>query len=358
MREEATMVRQSPDRNPRQARTRRRGRVPLFALILALLPVALGACGGGGSNSGSQGSNQVTVRIGAPLWIGGAPLVLADQKGFDTENGINLQYKIIEELKDLTSSIGAGRLDGGYGVGPGQALTMLSAGIDTTFVLTGDVSLGGDQIIGQKGTSAVADLKGEKVGVETASTGYPMLVYALQSNGMSLDDIKQVELSGAAAPAALNTGRVEAAYTWQPYIALALKKGLNSVYRAADKYGIISDFLVMRDSFVKDHPEAVTDLMKTWEAGVQYLRSNPQESYKLISQGMDIPEKDVKIGLDPANLQITDLQQSINFFNKDWPTLAPTFVEIVNNSDVPNQVTVDEALKPVDNTYAEEASKS
>jgi NitT/TauT family transport system substrate-binding protein len=334
------------------------GKTVVVSVAAAVVALLLGACGGGGggNTTGTQAASLVKVRIGAPLWIGDAPLVVADQKGFDKQNGINVDFKIIEELKDLTSSIGAGRLEGGYGVGPGQALTMLSAGIPTKFVLLGDVSNGGDQIVAQKNVASIAALKGKSVGVETASTGYPMLVYALQSHGMSLNDIKQVELSGAAAPAALNAHRVDAAYTWQPYIDLALKKGFRTIYKAGDKFGIISDFLTVRDDFAKKHPGAVTDLMKTWQAGVKYLRAHPDESYKLISKGMGIPEKDVRTGLDPANLEPTDLQQSVTFFKKNWPSLAPVFVNIVNSSaDIPRKLTVAEALAPVDTSYAKQA---
>ena len=330
----------------------RSGRVVLTALVVAIAVSALAACGGGGSDE------QMTVRIGSPLWIGAAPLVIADQRGFDNENGINLDFRVIEELKDLTSSIGSGRLDGGFGVGPGQALTLIGAGIETRHVLLGDVSLGGDQIIGKPEIRSVKQLKGRKVGVESASTGYPMLVYALESNGLSLDDIKRIELSGATAPVALNAGRVDAAYTWEPYISTALKKGFRTIYEAGDKPGIISDFLVIRDSYAKDNPDAVVRLLKTWQAGVEYLRSNPEDAYQAVADGMNIPLSDVRVGLNQTKLKSTDLQESLDFFKDTWPSLAPIFVDIVNGSEgLPRKVTVDEAQAAVDTSFAEDALK-
>jgi NitT/TauT family transport system substrate-binding protein len=329
-------------------------RAALIGFVLAFAVSGLAACGGDEDATGSN--EQTTVRIGTPLWIGVAPLVIADQKGFDTDNGIDLRVQVLEELKDLTSSIGAGRLDGGYGVGPGQALTMMAADIKTRHVLLGDVSLGGDQIVGKSQITSVGDLRGKKVGIETASTGYPMLVYALESNGLTLDDINRVELSGASAPVALNAGRVDAAYTWEPYISTALKKGFRTIYEAGNKPGIISDFLVVRESFAEDNEDAVVALLKTWQAGVEHLRSDREDAYKAVADGMNIPLKDVRVGLDPTKLKPTDLQESLDFFEETWPTLSSVFVEIVNgSSDIPRKVTVEEATEAVDTSYAEQA---
>jgi NitT/TauT family transport system substrate-binding protein len=233
---------------------------------------------------------------------------------------------------------------------------MMAADIKTKHVLLGDVSLGGDQIVGKREIRDVAGLSGKKVGIETASTGYPMLVYALESNGLSLDDIDEVELSGASAPVALNAGRVDAAYTWEPYISTALDKGFRTIFKAGDKPGIISDFLVVRESFADENPDAVVSLLKTWQKGVEYLRTNREDAYKAVAAGMNIPLKDVRLGLDPTKLKPTDLQESLDFFDQTWPTLAPVFVDIVNDSgDIPRKVTVDEALEAVDTSYAERA---
>jgi NitT/TauT family transport system substrate-binding protein len=331
----------------------------LFALVL--MSVLAAGCGSSSKSSSSttSGTNsnasRSTVTIAAPVWIGDSPFVIAKQKGLDKKNGINLNFKLVEELKDITSSLGAHRIDGGYAVGPGQALTLLQAKVPVKFVMLGDVSVGGDQILSRQGINSIKQLKGKTVGVETASTGYPMLVYALGANGMSLKDIRQVELTGSQAAVALKTHRVDAAYTWQPYISIALNKGFRTIYKAGDKKGIISDFLVVTDRFAKNKPEVVK-LLKTWQDGVAYFRAHPEESYKLVAKGMKLPLKDVKLGLDPSQLQVTGLSQSDNFFKNDWPTLAPIFTKIVNDAaNAPRQVKTNEATDAVDNSYAETA---
>jgi NitT/TauT family transport system substrate-binding protein len=349
----------------------KRSRIRALAVLVAVIGLTISACGGssGSSSGGSSSAGDTsgagstpksagikTVTIAAPVWVGDAPFVIAHEKGLDKQNGINLNFKLVEELKDITSSLGAQRIDGGYAVGPGQALTLVQAKLPVKFVMLGDVSIGGDQIISQPDISSIKQLAGKSVGVETASTGYPMLAYALQQNGLSFKDIHQVELTGSEAATALNTHRVDAAYTWQPYISIALKKGFRKVYQAGDKRGIISDFLVVTDKFGQDRANVVK-LLKTWQAGVEYFRTHPDEADALVAKGMKLPLKDVKLGLSPDQLQLTDLQQSVQFFKSDWPTLAPIFTRIVNNApNAPRQVNVKEALAPVDNSYAQQAT--
>jgi NitT/TauT family transport system substrate-binding protein len=332
-------------------------RVVLVSLLVVVASTAA-SCGGSSkeTKAGATGSApRPTITVAARDWIGDSPYVIAHEKGLDKKNGINLNFKLVEELKDITSSLGAHRIQAGYAVGPGQALTLVQAKIPVKFVMLGDLSIGGDQILSRSDIRSVKQLKGKSVGVETASTGYPMLVYALQQNGLGLNDIHQVELTGSQAAVALNTGRVDAAYTWQPYISIALGKGFRTLFQAGNKRGIISDFLVVTDRFAKKEDQVVK-LLKTWQAGVEYFRAHPEESYKLVANGMKLPLKDVKLGLDPTQLQLTDLEQSAAFFRKDWPTLAPIFTDIVNGAaNAPRKVEASEALDAVDNSYAQKA---
>ena len=320
--------------------------------MVAALFVA--ACGSDDGSSDSGGDTGVTLV--SNIWIGVAPFVIADEQGLDTDNGIDLDIKLVEELKDVTSALGSRRADAAYSVGPGQALTFVQSDLPVRVLMAGDVSVGADQILGGEDVQSVSDLAGRTVGVETASTGYPMLVYALESNGMTLDDIDQIELAGAQAATALNTGRVDAAYTWEPYISTALDKGFESIYAASEEPGIISDLLVGTEEFVADRPDQVIDLLETWNAGVEYLESNPDEAYDLVAEGMNIPRDEVELLLDPEQLDVMNLSQSLDFFSEQWPKLAPTFVEIVNSAeDAPREISEEEALSVVDTAPLEQA---
>jgi NitT/TauT family transport system substrate-binding protein len=335
----------------------------LAALLGVLALVAVAGCGGDDNNSSSSGDTgssgdgaPPTVSIAMPIWIGDAPWILADEKGFDEDNGVNLDLQMVEQMSDITTSIGAQRIDAGYAVGPGQVLTMMQADIPFKLAMMGGISLGADQIIGGEGVSSVEDLRGKRVGVETASTGYPMLVYMLQEHGMTLDDIEIVELAGSQAAVALKADQVDAAYTWQPYINNAIKRGDTSLFRASEKRGIIGDFLVLSPDFAEDE-ETVDKVLATWQEAVEYFRSNPEESAAAIARGMRVPLDETKFSLGADQIEFLDLQQSIDLLENEWPDLSTLFIDIVNRAEnAPRQVSEDEAAAAIDNSYAERVS--
>jgi NitT/TauT family transport system substrate-binding protein len=341
---------------------RRRLQFVAATMLAACVAVIAAGCGsdddsGSSGSTSAEGGGNEPVSLVSNLWIGIAPFVLAHDQGFDAENGVELDIKFVEELKDVTSSLGSGRADAAYSVGPGQATTLVQAGIPIKFLMVGDISTGGDQILGGEGVTSMADVRGKTVGVETASTGYPMLVYALEQNGMTLDDIQATEMTASQAGVALQSGRVEAAYTYQPYVNQALDQGFTSIYKAGDKPGIISDLLVGTDTFVSDHPDQVVGLLKSWQAGLDYLKNNPDESYGIVSAAMDIPRGEVAELLNPENLVFNDLAQAAEAMKTTFPELLPTFVQIVNDAEnAPSELSEDDAQAAIDTGPLDEAA--
>lgn len=351
-----TDVRSKTDRGLGQKGTHQRKRITytLVALLVAGATGLLGIGCGSSSDSGSTSGGTTDVSLISNLWIGMAPFVIAHDQGFDQQNGVNLDIKFVEELKDVTSALGSGRADAAYSVGPGQALTLLQAGIPIKLMMVGDVSTGGDQILGGPGIESMSALAGKTVGVETASTGYPMLVYALQQSGLTLDDVDATEMTASQAGVALQSGRVDAAYTYQPYVDQALNAGFNSIYKAGDEPGIISDVLVGSDEFASSDQAA--GLIESWQDGLDYLKANPDESYGIVSDAMDIPRPDVQELLKPANLELNDLTAASQYMKNGLPQLLPTFVDIVNGvPNAPAEVSEDDANSAIDTSGLDQA---
>jgi NitT/TauT family transport system substrate-binding protein len=322
-------------------------------------------CGGDDSAAPSATGAQPTedsaeldrIKFIDLYWIGSAPWFVAIDQGFDRQNGLEIEHKTITTLKEITDALGSGNQDVTSGVVPGQALIFLSTGIDTRQILVGNISTGADAIIGANGIETVEDLRGRSVGVEFGAGGDFLLRYALQENGMTIDDIKAVDLPPPDAVAALNAGRLDAAYAYEPYISTALKEeGRNIVYTAGDAPGLLGDFVIARSEFAEEQPETLVKLMKTYQDAVEFMRQSPDEFNDIVSQTMDLPLDEVEAQLNPDKLQFFDLEESIDFFNDDWPALAPVYIDMLNDlGQLPEELTVDQALAAVDTSFAEDA---
>ena len=323
------------------------------SLVMAALMGGLEGAKGAPRGAASQGITSVSVI--APYGISDIPLFVAAQK-FAKKNGLKIHVIIVQLLKDVGTTLAAKRVDVAFGMGPGQALTLVQARVPVRFVFLGDISLLGDAILARRGIKSVADLKGKKVGVELASTGYPMLVYALKKYHLNLSDIKLVELDGASAAVALNTGRIDAAYTWQPYITTSVKKGFRVIFAAKDKPGIIGDLFVVREDVAKNKPDVVVRLLRVWQESVRFVRSNPSETYKIGAKGLQLSVRDARAGYGPDKYRPFDLARGIRWFKQSWPSLAPIFVSITNNAaNAPRKITLKEAMRVVDLSFAKKA---
>ena len=92
-------------------------------------------------------------------------------------------------------------------------------GVPITQIFLMDKSAGADGLVVRGNIKGFADLKGKTIAVDApGTTPYFMLVWMLQSNGLSLKDVKLANLSPQAAAQAFVAGQNEAAITYEPYL--------------------------------------------------------------------------------------------------------------------------------------------
>jgi len=170
-------------------------------------------------------------------------------------------------------------------------------------VLLEDVSAEADAILAKSEIASIAERTGKRVAYEEGTTGEVLLRYALQENGLTIDDVEKVPLSATEAGPAVIAGRVDAAYTYEPFVSAALKRGdgLKALYTAAEKPGIISDVLLVRQEVIDDRPGQVAALVRSWQAGLDAYEADPDGSQATIAEdlGTDLAElKDAFSGIE------------------------------------------------------------
>jgi NitT/TauT family transport system substrate-binding protein len=329
---------------------------------ISLGGLLLSACGSdddeaGGAATGVADTVQtqgdlVPVDVQSVAWIGVAPWFVAVDQKLDEQNGIKLNHTLITQIKEATAAIGAGRVDAAL-ASPGQALIFVAAGLPVKHVLLYDLSDTADAVLADPSISSVADLKGETVGVEPGSAGDFMLRYALKEAGLSMSDINAVNLPGSDAATALKSGQVKAAVTYEPYISGTLDD-FPILYKAGDKPGIVGDIMNATESFATDSPETLVNTLKTWQAGVDFYNENPEEAQRITAEGLGTSYDELKTSFD--GVKIFSLEESIDFFENDWPELAPIYIDILNETgELPEELTEEQALAVVDMSFAQQA---
>lgn len=222
---------------------------------------------------------------------------VAVQKGFFAENGLNVELKLFGSGSDASKALKAGTVQfntisttsiaSARNAGLNVKLIVSEMNDATTANYTGPLGIIGRADRGIKAGDA-ASLKGKKVAVLTGSTTQQYLDLYLKKNGMTEKDIQLVNLPVGDHPVSLKQGDVDAAVSWEPYVAQAMRElGSSAVvvsrgdplmgyilgvaatddYIAQDK-GVLEKFaaaIAQADWYARTHPEEAAD------AAAQYL---------------------------------------------------------------------------------------
>lgn len=259
------------------------------------------------------------IKIGYDLWPGYAALFIADEKGYFAEEGLDIEIiEYSDYLKGLTDFVND-ELDGHFGVFS-DTIVKYSEGINIQTVFFTDASYGGDVIVTKKEIRTFDDLKGKKISVIGINSFSHIWVLALlERNGLQEYDVEFVNIDNPYVPEALASGEIDAGHTYGPYISEAINAGFHILSGATTKevHGIIIDDLAFHSIFIKKRPDAVSKIIKALNRGAQFLRTNPQESYDIISKILKMNIEDLEGFYQDA--KIFDIEDNRKLLKKNTP---------------------------------------
>ncbi len=277
----------------------------VLAACTAAAPAAPTASNSNATDSDTGAAAATTVRIGTQPWIGYGPWWIAQEKGLFAKHGIDAKLVDFVQDTEVNAAFAAGEMDVAN-LATHTAIKLFANGVDLRVVLLEDASTEADAILAGAAITDVASLKGKTVAYEEGATSDLLLNYALQQNGMTLQDIQAAPMPAADAGSALIAKQVDAAVTYEPYISAAKTQdsSVQVIYSAAADPGLISDVLAARAGFAQDNPETMKALLQVWDEAVQFLADNPDEGRAIIAKAVES---------DPAEL--ASAFEGVQFFN-------------------------------------------
>ena len=270
----------------------------LLALVLALVMVfALAACGSGESTpttdpnagasttpSGDDTPNvePVTINIGymnnyGSLWS----LLAAREMGYFEEQGITLNLISFDTGPNIIAAMEGGSVDIGY-IGDG-AHSLCVAG--NASIITLSHIPNGDAVIGGPNVQSIADLAGKTVAYSTGTTSYNILVQALATEGLTMDDINGMDMDPSSMVSAMLSGNVDACAIWSPQSTTILDELEGATVLAdnvtfADQSIALSSWIVLPDNLESMHDVLVRFLTALFQ-GMDYAA---EENHEQVAQ--------------------------------------------------------------------------
>jgi NitT/TauT family transport system substrate-binding protein len=317
----------------RRARSRR-AVVAASAAVIAL--VAIAACGGGdnGGGGGGNANKPTTLKVGVIPIADVAPLYVGIKQGFFKQENLDIKPQLAEGGATITAQTVSGDLQVGFS-NVTSLVIAASKKLPVQIVASGvqgakDDSGAWDAVLSKKG-SPIKDLKaleGKTVSVNNLNNVGPLTINtAMEKVGADYKKVKYVEVPFPDANAALDTGRIDAAFVVEPFVSQGKAQGANEVTHSFEEtspnYAVATYFVTKQ--YAAQNKDVLDRFVRAINKSLDYAQSHPDLVRQVVPTYTKIP-KDVaaKMRLPqwsadlnrPSIQQTADLAQKYGFIKQ------------------------------------------
>lgn len=302
-------------------------RLPVLAAVAAAaLAAALPAA-----------AQETPVTIGISGWTGFAPLTLAKEAGLFKKHGLDVTIKKIPQ-KDRHLAIASGDIQ--CAATTVETWIVWNAnGVATTQIFQLDKSFGADGMAVKAGVQKIADLKGKTVAASAPGTSpYFLLATMLKKNGLSVKDVKVVNLEPQAAANAFVTGSdIDAAMTYEPYLSTVRNKPeAGRIIATTIEYPAVMDTFGCTPKFLVDNPKAAKGLADAYFDALAMIKADPKKSFEIM--GADVKQSAEAFEKSQAYLRWQDKAANQKFFAGEHAAFSKEAADLLLEIGVIRQV--------------------
>ena len=263
--------------------------------------------------AGAQ-AEDTKVAIAISGWTGFAPLTLAKEAGLFKKHGLDVSIKKIPQ-KDRHLAIASGDVQ--CAATTVETWIVWNAnGVATTQIFQLDKSYGADGMVVKPSIQKIADLKGKTVAASAPGTApYFTLAWMLKKNGLSVKDVKVVNLEPQAAANAFVAGNadLDAGMTYEPYLStVRAKPEAGKIIATTLDYPMVMDTFGCTPKFLAENPKAAKGLADAYFDAVAMIKADPKKSFEIM--GADVKQTAEQFETSQKYLRWQDREANQKFF--------------------------------------------
>jgi NitT/TauT family transport system substrate-binding protein len=235
------------------------------------------------------------MRVATDIWLGNEVLAVAEHAGLLNAQDIRrVEYssnqEILRALRNGLVESAALILD--------EVLLAAHDGADLVIVAAADASNGSDALIARPHITSLAELKGQRVGVQLNSAGLQVLYRALAQAQMSITDVTVVNVPPdrhvlSFSGNDVDAENVQAVVTYDPMRTLMLDQGGVDLFNSSVIPGDIVNVLVVRRDYLEANPDRGRALVEAWFAGAAEFRASASSrEWAAHRQGLTLAQVD------------------------------------------------------------------
>jgi NitT/TauT family transport system substrate-binding protein len=283
-------------------------------------------------------AQETKVAIGISGWTGFAPLTLAKEAGLFKKHGLDVSIKKIPQ-KDRHLAIASGDIQ--CAATTVETWVVWNAnGVATTQIFQLDKSFGADGMVVKPAITKIADLKGKTVAASAPGTApYFGLAWMLKKNGLSVKDVKIVNLEPQAAANAMIAGTdgIDAAMTYEPYLsAVRAKPEAGKIIATTLDYPMVMDTFGCTPKFLAENPKAAKALADAYFDAVEMIKADPKKSFEIM--GADVKQTAEAFEKSQAYLRWQDRAANQKFFAGEHAAFSKEAADLLLEAGIIRQI--------------------
>lgn len=283
-------------------------------------------------------AQETKVSIGISGWTGFAPLTLAKEAGLFKKQGLDVSIRKIPQ-KDRHLAIASGDIQ--CAATTVETWIVWNAnGVATTQIFQLDKSYGADGMVVKPGIARIADLKGKTVAASAPGTApYFTLAWMLKKNGLSLKDVKVVNLEPQAAANAFLAGNadLDAGMTYEPYLSsVRAKPEAGKIIATTLDYPMVMDTFGCTPKFLTENPKAAKALADAYFEALELIKAEPKKSFE--TMGADVKQSGEAFEASQKNLRWQDRAANQKFFAGEHAAFSKEAADLLLEAGIIRQV--------------------
>jgi NitT/TauT family transport system substrate-binding protein len=236
----------------------------------------------------SPAAAQEKLRVGKAVAESYAfiPLDVGQRHGLFKKHGVDATIKFIPQ-KDRHLAIASG--DVACAATTVETWIAWNAnGVATRQVVQLDKSYGADGMVVRKEIGKIADLRGKTVAASAPGTApYFTLAWFLKKNGLSVKDVKVVNLEPGPAAQAFIAGQNDAAMTYEPYLSSVREKPeAGKIIATTLDYPMIMDTFGCTPKFIQEQPKLVQGMVNGYFDALDMIKHEPKKSFEIMGSAV------------------------------------------------------------------------
>ncbi|TCT40262.1 ABC transporter substrate-binding protein [Martelella mediterranea] len=285
--------------------------------------------------TGAQ-AQETKVAVGLSGWTGFAPLTLAKEAGIFEKNGLDVDLvKIPQASRHLALASGDIQC---AATTVETWIVWASAGVPTTQIFQLDKSHGADGMVVRNDIDSIADLEGKTIAASAPGTSpYFYLAWILKENGMSMDDVKVVNLEPGPAAQAFIAGQNDAAMTYEPYLSTVRDApDAGKIIATTLDYPAVMDTFGCTPAFLEENPDAAKALADSYYEALDMIEAEPEKSYEIM--GADVNQSAEEFANSAQYLEWQDREAATAFFSGEFNDFSADAAQLLQDAGVIREI--------------------